>query len=273
MENRSGVSYYSGKNGISSSTLKIIAVATMFIDHVAAVFEKELNEAIPHFSLFDGLPFMRIVGRIAFPLFAFMIAEGAGRTKNIYKYMLRLLVFVFISEIPFDLALYHTPLSGVLRETEHQNVFITLFLGLASIWVYQLLQKKRLELLAFPALLVFAFLAEELFKSDYGAMGVICIFLFYVFLHSPGMVKNIGVVFTVLILPVILSLSVFTLTSRVHFDVSLLYNDYEFFAVLALPFILLYNGEKGKNINKYLFYGFYPGHMLLLWGLYMLICG
>jgi len=245
----------------------------MFTDHLTAAFEAELSEAMPFLTLRDGLQIPRIIGRIAFPLFAFMIAEGAGRTRSIHKYMLRLLIFAFVSEIPFDLALFHTPLNEVLHETQHQNVFFTLLLGLIAIYVFQLLQKKQLEVLSFPVLLALAYIAEDVLKTDYGAMGVICIFLFYIFLHAPGKARNIGIVFTLLILPLIISASPYTLGYSAHIDVSIYYNEYETLSILALPLILLYNGEKGKKINKYAFYGFYPGHLMVIWGLYLLFAG
>ncbi|MCH5198687.1 MAG: hypothetical protein J1E34_07245 [Oscillospiraceae bacterium] len=259
--------YYSGICGISSSTLKIIAISAMLLDHIAAAFEDQLSGTLFCFSV-GGLPLPRLIGRIAFPIFAFLIAEGASRTKNIYKYMLRLLIFAFISEIPFDLALFHTPLNEVLFETEHQNVFFTLLLGLLAIYAFQMFQKIRLEVLSFPILLILSFIAETLLKTDYGAMGVICIFLLYVFLHAPGAAKHIGITLTLLLLPFIIKSSASKPGNYIYFNTMLYYNSFEIYAVLALPFILLYNGEKGKKLNKYFFYGFYPGHLAIIWVIY-----
>lgn len=85
------------RKDLNATTLKIIAVITMLIDHIAYVLQ------IYSYS-YSTYHIMRIIGRIAFPIFAFMIAEGAKHTRDIRKYLLRLLIFAFISEVPFDLA-------------------------------------------------------------------------------------------------------------------------------------------------------------------------
>lgn len=281
MSERKEISYFSSARfgGISSSTLKIIAIATMFIDHFAVVFETQLSEHYPFLILPNGLNFLRAVGRLAFPLFAFMIAEGAKRTHNIYLYLVRLLAFSFIAEIPFDLALYGTPLREVLSERDHQNVFFTLFLGLVSILCFQLLEKVNLEPLSVLPLAGLAYLAEEILKTDYGAMGVICIFLFYLFLQAKPAAKNIGFLLICLVISFMLSAepSVRTVqyvsgeTGHIYtLTLSALFNSYEIYALFSAPLIIFYNGEKGRKINKYFFYAFYPAHLLLLWGVYQL---
>lgn len=282
MSEHKEISYFSSSRfgGFSSSALKIIAIVTMFIDHFAVVFEAPLAEHFPFLIMPNGLNVLHAVGRLAFPLFAFMIAEGAKRTHNIYLYLVRLLAFAFIAEVPFDLALYGTPFSEVLTERDHQNVFFTLFLGLLSIVCLQLLEKVKLTPLSFVPLAVFAFAAEEILKTDYGAMGVICIFLFYLFLQAPQAAKNIGILLTCLLISIMLSVepSVQTVQyvsgrigHRYLLNLTALFNSYEIYALLSAPLIVLYNGEKGRKINKFIFYAFYPVHLLALWGLYQLI--
>ena len=104
--------------GLSSFALKCIALITMIIDHVGAILYPEARV-------------LRIIGRIAFPIYAFLVAEGFYHTKNVKKYMLRLLLFALVSEIPFDLAL-----TGQILEFGHQNVFFTLFAGLLLMELY-----------------------------------------------------------------------------------------------------------------------------------------
>ena len=264
--------------GLSSSTLKIIAVVTMFIDHFTVVFEAQLNARFPFLLMDNGLNVLRAIGRLAFPLFAFMIAEGALRTHSRGKYLLRLGLFALISEVPFDIALYGIAPRNLLtlEAFSHQNVFFTLFLGLLCIIVLDALNKINLAPLGMLFALFAGFVAEAVLTTDYGAMGVWVIFLFYLLLKAPRGVRIAGVILACLALTVMLAFrpevqEVRFVSGRVGhrftFDVSALYNSYEFWAVFSSPLILLYNGEKGVRLNKYFFYGFYPGHLLLLWAI------
>ncbi len=261
------------KGGITSTAAKLIAIALMLIDHTAVVFEAQLTASDAGAAVYE---IMRTSARIAFPLFAFFIAVGAVYTSNILKYMLRLLLFAFISEVPFDLAF-----NGAVFETGYQNVFFTLFLGLLSIFLYKKLRELHLEPVAFLLLFGIAYAAEELLKTDYGAMGVICIFLFYVFLQTKAPYKQMGLVLTCLLVSLMLAFNPYTVPltyritpdltfslPRLHMDVSLTFNYAEFFAVAAAPFILLFNGSKGRKINRWFFYVFYPAHLALLAGVH-----
>lgn len=271
---------FPGFHGLSATTLKLIAIVTMFIDHFAVVFEARLDAAFPFLVMDDGLNVLRAVGRLAFPIFAFLIAEGAKKTHNIWLYLLRLGVFAAVSEVPFDLALFGTSFKTGVIEFEHQNVFFTLFLGLLSIALLQLLEKVHLAPLSFLFVLVFAYVAEELLKTDYGAMGVICIFLFYLFLQTNSKLKAVGIVGVCLLITVILSASV--MVEELHYVsgrtglmpeifATARYNSYEIWSVAAAPLLILYNGKKGSlKINKFVFYAFYPAHLLLLWGVFVL---
>ena len=265
--------------GITSNAMKIIAVSAMFLDHFAVVFGDRLYPALPFLNA-GGFELLRMIGRIAFPMFAYMIAIGATYTKNIYKYMGRLLAFAFLSEIPFDLALFSTPFGELLREKEHQNVFFTLFLGLICIFVYEKLRKVKLEFLSFPFLLFAAYAAENLLKTDYGAMGVLCIFFFYIFMHAPNGVKQTGIVLTCVVLSFMLSFKPYiqeavTVSGRtvhlLHADIAARFNTNEIWAVFSLPVLLGHKGVKGKKLNRWFFYAFYPAHLLLLWLISLLI--
>ncbi|MBR0509879.1 MAG: hypothetical protein IJJ85_07145 [Clostridia bacterium] len=225
--------------GLPHSTLKIIAILTMFCDHYACVFlGLEMN-------------FLRGVGRIAFPIFAFFIAEGALRSRNVPKYLLRLFLFALISEVPFDLAF-----NDGWFDMSYQNVFFTLFFGLFSIWCAQMFEKRNLQSLSLFTLLLSAAGAAAL-NTDYGAMGVIVIYLFYIFLCTPDYAKNVGFTLACLLL-------------CIDVDFRFALHPGEIWAVFAVPLLFLYNGNKGRDVNKYFYYGFYPGHLLLLWGIYTL---
>ena len=241
------------QKGLGSNIIKCIAMAAMLCDHVSVVF------------FGDGMTALRWIGRLACPVFCYFVAVGASRTSSVPRYMRRMLIFALLSEVPFDLAFF-----GEAVHPEYQNVFFTLLAGLFSIWCLQLLTKKKNApgvLSVFP--LAAACVFTELIHSDYGAAGVLCIFCLYLAIHvgnKPACAVCVGV-------------GIFLLTLNLHYlyqyspAVFLQYpvNRYELGAFAALPLMLLYNGKRGLNVNKYLFYAFYPGHLLLLWGLHLLI--
>ena len=165
--------------------LKITALATMIIDHIGSVWSMSIPNSF----------FLRCIGRIAFPIYAFLIAEGCRRTKNIKKYMLRLGIFALISEIPFDLAFasqshirMNDPVvlltfrSQTVLSLGSQNIFFNLFLSVTAIYAWEWLKGMKLKLsesfslpvgmilgaLSFPA----AMYAAELIKADYGGYCV-----------------------------------------------------------------------------------------------------
>jgi hypothetical protein len=147
---------------MTALTLKIIAAVTMLIDHIGGAFP------------WDTPVWFRYIGRAAFPIYAYFIANGCKRTKDIYKYMLRLGVFALISEIPFDQAFWGTlsPSDGI-SFIDQTNVFYTLFLGCAAIAVYGGVSRKRrpwLALTPLPALacvFLVGFIDESLFIARY----------------------------------------------------------------------------------------------------------
>lgn len=220
-------------SGINSSVLKILAILLMCVDH--------FNAAIFHYKVTP----MIIVGRIAFPLFAFMVAEGARRTKSREKYMLRLLLFALVSEVPFDFFV-----SSSFFDISSQNVFFTLFFGLFSIWCYELLREKGLSAVSVLPLLI-ACTGAALLNTDYAATGVLCIFLLYVSMEADFPVRFL------ISAAAIALLSVNIKTDKINFV------EIELYALMALIPIFLYNGKKGFKVNKYFFYAFYPAHMLI----------
>jgi hypothetical protein len=137
---------------LPQEALKIIACLTMLIDHIAAVF-------LPR----EQTLLLRIVGRIAFPIFCFLLAEGVHYTRNPLKYGLRLLVGVALAEAPFDLLFYR----GLTWE--HSSVMVTLFLGLLAIMSVRLLPQWWLKIPSIAACVI----AAELLGSDYGWLGVV----------------------------------------------------------------------------------------------------
>lgn len=230
------------QGGLSGSTLKLIAIITMFIDHVgAAVLARVLLQGGGSETLYKVYYAMRDIGRIAFPIFCFLLVEGFEHTGNRKKYALRLLAFALISEVPFDLAFSSRGL-----EFGYQNVFFTLFIGLITIMAFHAVEEQtgwhpvlRSVLLVGTALAGMGI--AELLRTDYAAKGVLCILIFYLFRRMRGVQILAGCLF---------------------------FCWWELPALVAFIPIAFYNGKRGWNI-KYFFYLFYPVHLLLL---YMICC-
>lgn len=220
---------------LSGSALKIIAIISMIIDHCACFLLE------PGSLSYEA---MRSVGRIAFPVFAFLLAEGAAYTRCRIRYILTILIFGVISEIPW-LLLYH--------DGSH-NVFFTLLVGLFAISLFDRLCEHGP--LCFGAILGCGITAW-LIGSDYDWRGVIMIVLFYMLRQQtinptlpsgPIQLRNQSLIQLIFTFPLMANYGIFG-------------------AVLACSIIVLYNGTRGSikgTAAKYSFYAFYPGHLLLL---------
>jgi hypothetical protein len=142
------------RRGFSGSTLKLVAIITMLIDHIgAAVLSRivfadgsHISESVPLYLVYNG---MRTIGRLAFPIFCFLLVEGFLHTRNVIKYAIRLAVFALISEIPFDLALF-----GKTFYSGYQNVFFTLLIGLLVMIGFKLVAEKAADKKWLPVLAV-----------------------------------------------------------------------------------------------------------------------
>lgn len=232
--------------GLTSNMLRVIAVVLMLSDHIWATYMSLGN-------------WMTYIGRMAFPIFAFQIAEGFVHTSNFKKYALRLLGFAVITEIPFNLFY-----SSRVFNPYHQNVLFTLLLGLLAIYVLDNLKKNFTKKNIGRSLLWIALIcvAATLGFVDYGFLGMLTVVMFYVLRDFPfawlaqlvGMVLINIVFFEGLVYPVEIFGKTFEL-------------PYQGFAVFALIPIWLYGGKKGKSnkIMQYGFYAFYPLHMLILY--------
>lgn len=194
----------------------------------------------------------RALGRIAFPIFAFLIVQGFFHTRNVKKYILRLAIFALISEIPFDFAFWNFPNKELMFY--RQNIFFTLLLGLIAITLLDLIEKNFKDQLLFKnlfmvAVIVAASLTLVIIRGsylDYG-YGVILIIGFYFGYYNKKMMMIIYILIT-----------------------GFLCGGVQFAAIFAAPFLYLYNGKKGYSC-KYLFYLFYPIHLLILGWIHMAI--
>lgn len=219
----------------NSGMLKLIAVITMFIDHFGATVFGPALLRLPwvrgdaglyqHMAFFYRL--LRQIGRLAFPIYCFLLVEGFMHTRSRTKYLLRLGLFALVSEIPFDYAIY-----GHWFYPAKQNVFFTLFLGLLVMILANRLKNDWGQFLIMAAGVFLGYLL----KTDYGARGVFLICALYLVRYARPIQCLMGS----------------------------LIMQYEITAPLSFIPILLYNGEKGRIKLKYFFYWFYPVHLLLL---------
>ncbi len=243
------------KAGLTGNTLKFIAIVTMLIDHIGAALieagvlsSNNIDKMMAILGTERGMKWyladmvLRFIGRLAFPIFCFLLVEGFTHTRNEVKYAGNLFLFAFISEVPFDLAFFDR-----LFFPGAQNVYFTLFLGVAMMCFL-----KRYD--GNPALQGIAVAAAcglaYLLKSDYSYMGILMIASIYLLRNRRT---------TQLVLAGILAAA----ESLTLFGA----------AALALVPIARYNGERGKLRLKYLFYWFYPVHIMALYLLRCLLFG
>lgn len=207
--------------------LKVVALITMLCDHIAVVLVSAKNDP----QLYNIL---RMIGRISFPIFCFMITEGFRYTSDRKKYFLRLLIFAVISEIPFDLAV-----SGSFFDIKQQNVMWTLSIGFLVLTVVEKYKDKLyLQIICITAGSIIAFLM----KVDYIFYGVLIISVFYLCR------ENHYKMFIILMFLLIFQ------------------GEAESFGILSIPFIMAYDSDKKeKKLPKYFFYVFYPLHLIVLY--------
>lgn len=207
--------------------LKTIALITMILDHYGVIFQSDIS-------------IYRVIGRLAFPIYCFLLVEGYFHTKDVEKYWKRLLIFALISELPFDYAL-HGKLTFI-----HQNIFFTLAIGLAAI--YFLENREGKYNFSNGNILVVASLLAILLFVDYSFIGIIYILSFYFTRKYP---KN----------------KRFTKVALTLFVTNLLANLTQQFSLLAIPIIYFYNGNLGprNKILQMLFYIAYPLHLLIFY--------
>ena len=235
---------------MSSFTLKIIAIVSMFIDHLKDGILKEYSV-------------LNVIGRIAFPLFAFQAAIGYEKTKNVYKYMQRMLIFAIISEIPFYLFSKNFT-GGTLKV----DVIFTLLFGIFAmyIWDYKLKNKEekennssKIELVLDSIftwtikimLLIVLFFIADIGKFDYGGLGVLFVLIIHLFFKDGR-----KIIFAILYLAY--CIYEFKEPFIIYHNMKAI--PYIVFMYVPIILMLLYNGKKGPSM-KYFFYFFYPIHL------------
>lgn len=250
--------YWSKVQFVNTFMLKLFAIIIMTIDHTGHMLGIDYIDGrnyLSHVFTYDQYMMLRTIGRLAFPIFCYMIVEGYFHTRNVWKYGVRLLIFALVSQIPFNLM----QTREIYTPGCNTNVFFTLCLGLMAVAVLDTCHKKAKEMKKDPMNslgqragiyaigVVFAItmmLIAETLKTDYHSLGVIIILCFYIFRGKP----------------VRLFLSV-------YLAIYYMSDQLELYALYAFIPILLHNKKKGPGM-KYFFYVYYPLHITVLFFLW-----
>lgn len=215
---------------MSSLILKIIALVAMTIDHTGKVF-------------LINPDFCNILGRLAFPIFAFQLVEGYHHTKNLNKYMFRLFLVAVIAQIAFG------NLFGGL------NTVFTLLLGLLCILIYEKESDKIISL----TVIITIGISALLLNFDYGLYGILMVIIFHIFYKNK--IKK-SMAFTILV--IIHYLLLVYLTKDFNLLLPMIST------IATIFFINMYNNKQGRPL-KYLFYIYYPLHLYILWIISLII--
>ncbi len=234
------------KFGLTNNQLKIIAMVSMMLDHIGLLF-------------FPDAAIFRALGRIAFPIFAYMIAEGCRYTKNRAKYLGMIAGMGILFQVVFFVAM----------ESLYQGILVTFSLAIITIYAIDGLIKSKklwgrlaaLGAIAFVAVFVFALprlLVGTDFDLDYGLWGILLPVAVYFLPNRTWRIVGVAALLVV---------------RAIHYTVlpagslGLL----QWFSLCTVPLLALYSGERGRAKMKYVFYIFYPAHLVLLYGLAFLI--
>lgn len=205
---------------MSSFSLKIIAIIAMTLDHWNVIL--------------GGPIYMRILGRLSFPIFSFLIGEGYRHTKNKKKYFVKIFLYSILLQMPVYF---------FYSKEEKLNIFFTLASGILLLSILE--NNKMSNVIKYFCALILLIISEYL-KFDYGSYGIISIFIFYKFKEKKMLISFL---FLLVNIVYIVSGKIFSI---------------QIFSLFSLIFIFKYNGKEGKK-NKQFFYLYYPTHILLLY--------
>lgn len=238
------------RRGIGQDFIEIMALIAMFLDHFASTYVEQCR--LGEYNLSDGMlaafanPYakgwmiaylvLKIIGRIAFPIYAYNIAMGAKRTRNLRKYFIRVILLAVISEVPYDLAFF-----GKTLFWDNQNVLFSFSICLLTIEVNKFLMKKISGAggkLTAGLLCCLAMALAYFLNVDYGIFGVLFVFIIYYFPEK-------------------------TIKYLVASGLLVFYSIGELFGLSAVPLIMFCNGKRKRKL-KIFFYLFYPIHLIVL---------
>lgn len=226
------------QQNLDTNFLKLIAITSMIIDHVGKVF-------------FPENILMAVIGRIAFPLFAYCLVVGCLYTRSTKKYLMRLAIFAVISQPVFNMA-FHPTWDEFWLEFFSLNIFFTLVAGVLAVNALMNIKKNWWMLAVVLAM-------EILLGLDYGFYGIIMMVIFYLCRNKTwlsAILVSVWMLWNA-------SLGDFLYIGSIGLD-------RQFFAILALPLIYIHTSVSPR-INKYFFYAFYPAHLLAIFAARMLL--
>ncbi|MGH8476503.1 MAG: TraX family protein [Methylococcales bacterium] len=219
---------------MTAFTIRLIAVITMIVDHIGLFF-------------FQNITILRLIGRISFLLFAWLIANGAYHTHNIHVYFKRLVLCALISQVPFILANRQ-----LHPDAWFLNALFTLSIGLGAIMLVQKTSRAWLRVvITFGAVSL-----AQILPTDYGAFGVLIVASCYFFFNRPLLL---------LLSQIALYFGEFFFHQIVNHFVSI-----EVLGIFGVIFVLLYNGKPGPK-TRYLVYIFYPLHYVIIYCLQLVL--
>lgn len=249
----------------SDDMLKLAAVFTMLLDHIAAgilsycLYHVPLNDTVWE-MLHKMYSDLRVIGRIAFPLFCFLLIHGFMHTHSRLKYAGNLLLFALLSELPFDLLFY----DGI--DLAHQNVFWTLLIGLLTIWALEAVNQADIRMIlkyaASLPVIAAGMKMSMVLNTDYAWTGVLLILGLYLFREKRGLQCTIPfVVFFIARVLRNVELGYYAFGTQVILNTLRLYWS----IVISAFMIWRCNGKRYLRRDKYFFYAFYPVHIAILY--------
>lgn len=217
---------------LNASTLKCIAICSMLLDHIGIMLAgTEVNQVV-YYAL-------RGIGRLAFPIFCFLLVEGFVHTHSYIKYIIRMLLLAFISEIPYDLLNF-----GNIVNLTHNNILFTFVIALGMLFlISKCVNKGSKEMLLTLVIVTGAAALTICLKTEYSWRCIFIVAFLYI-VRSNFVMRNITVAIVLLIDTTITGIM----------------------ALFSLIFINGYNGEKGRLPN-WVGYAFYPVHLIVLWAI------
>ena len=228
---------------LSGTALKWLALILMTVDHVGLIFYG--------FFPYSVYRVLRIIGRVSFPIFAYLTAEGFRYTRNRKKYALRFVIFAVLIQLGYF----------IYAKSLDLNIFFTLALSLLFIWLYELSAKDKRKIPLFFLALLLATVPSYMLGGfyglsvSYGLFGALLPLFAYVGRSKWERLAS----FT--LGNVLMCLALMNAPLR----------EWQWFCLLSVPVLMLYNGKTGKYRMKYFFYLYYPLHLVLLYGLFMLL--
>lgn len=226
--------------GLSSNLLKIIGALTMLVDHIGVI-------------MFPQVKILRIIGRIAFPIFAFLISEGCRYTKNKKVYFFRMLILGLATSVVYC----------IVQKEIYLDTLMTFSFSIIIIFLIQEVQNKnststkKICCLFALSLLIFAlYILTQYVTVDYGFWGIMLPVFPALFVNENNnnrlLICNLRFCFFAVGL---------ILMSIIYFKI----NRLQIYSLFSLVLLAMYNGEKGFKLPKYFFYIFYPAHIAVIW--------